>query len=336
MSGYTVLIRAPGDPERAPRRSGSDPNAWRKKVSVGTAEEWATRIIEHQADGEPRTFNRIMVEIAGVTADMAAQEPPERGLWLAVERGYLGWTASAPIYFKLIRPEGFRKRRTMAQPAPTTGSLGSTRLHQTKLELSGKFTVFDAGVKSREKWTSLGGFSSLGAAKDRARAWTVSTGRATYVFDRAEKLVYQAMFTPEMAKLYTQGWETPRTSRTGGDIDPGKRTPPIVVQHLGAPGNTGRLHYVLGRDPNEGYFGLVTWEGHSKPERVPLTSLAPAKGLPERPESPKRPKRTAQPERRAAPAPAKPPRSASRPSRRSGDVITADDLVRMALEKYRT
>jgi hypothetical protein len=100
---YVVIIRAKGDPERSPRPSSkSDPDhalAWKKKVQTGTPEEWADRIVKLLSDGVHRTFNRIVVELADTTADVAFGERPEQGLWLAVERGDLMLTHEAPILF---------------------------------------------------------------------------------------------------------------------------------------------------------------------------------------------------------------------------------------------
>jgi len=63
-----------------------------------TAEEWRTRIVAHLADGIPRTLNRIAVELVDATADVVG-DTAEAGLWLAVERGEIWWTAEAPIHF---------------------------------------------------------------------------------------------------------------------------------------------------------------------------------------------------------------------------------------------
>lgn len=103
LSAFTVLIRGPEDPQRSPRRKGTDPTAWKKKVRKGTPEEWADKIVELLSDGAPRTFNAITVELADTTADVAFQEQPEKGLWLAVDRGDLELTYEAPILFRARR-----------------------------------------------------------------------------------------------------------------------------------------------------------------------------------------------------------------------------------------
>lgn len=101
---YTVLIRAPWDPERRPREvrqaeMGKEAaavawQAWRK----APPEEWRARIVAHLADGVPRTFNRIAVELVDASADVVG-DTAEAGLWLAVERGEIWWTNEAPIHF---------------------------------------------------------------------------------------------------------------------------------------------------------------------------------------------------------------------------------------------
>lgn len=104
LAQYTVLIRAPGDPERRSRETrqaamGHEGAAvewrtWRK----ASAEEWRARIVAHLADGIPRTLNRIAVELVDATADVVG-DTAEAGLWLAVERGEVWWTSTAPIHF---------------------------------------------------------------------------------------------------------------------------------------------------------------------------------------------------------------------------------------------
>lgn len=104
LARYTVLIRAPGDPERRPREArqaamGKEAaavewRAWR----AASAEEWRARIVAHLADGNPRTFNRIAVELVDATADVVG-DTAQAGLWLAVERGEVWWTSDAPVHF---------------------------------------------------------------------------------------------------------------------------------------------------------------------------------------------------------------------------------------------
>lgn len=101
---YVHIIRAPGDPDermargaKARARTPGSENDRKKKS--GTPEEWCARIVEHLRDGEPRTFNRITVELIGATADALLHSPIDRGLWLAVERELIAYTLAAPVFF---------------------------------------------------------------------------------------------------------------------------------------------------------------------------------------------------------------------------------------------
>ncbi len=50
---------------------------------------WPDAIVAKLADGTPRTFNALCVEIDNVTADAAACEAPELALWDLVTDGVL-------------------------------------------------------------------------------------------------------------------------------------------------------------------------------------------------------------------------------------------------------
>ena len=62
-------------------------------------EEWSSIIHDHLSDGVPRTFNRIMIELADVSADVAFRESPDQGLWALVEKNLIDHTATTPVYF---------------------------------------------------------------------------------------------------------------------------------------------------------------------------------------------------------------------------------------------
>ena len=135
MAQYIVLIRGPGDPERRSREDRRRADAagattsWRKLVKL-SASEWAARIVAHLGDGVPRTFNRIMVELADVTADVVAGKSPEKGLWLAVKDGLIAWTAAAPVYFIAEECSGQRPPSTSGiedKAPPSTGSVEDNR-----------------------------------------------------------------------------------------------------------------------------------------------------------------------------------------------------------------
>jgi hypothetical protein len=99
MASYVHLIRAPGDPARSPRGPGRA-LLWRQ-LGKHSVSAWAERILALLSDGEPRTFNRIMVELADFGADTGFRENPDRALWHLVEQRKLVLTLEAPILFTI-------------------------------------------------------------------------------------------------------------------------------------------------------------------------------------------------------------------------------------------
>ncbi len=93
---YVVLIRSPFDPERLrrseQRKLGRGFEAWREDLR-GDPRAWAAKFVRLLRDGQSRTFNRLVLDATGrlYTADTASGKAPERGLWLAVEKGLLWW-----------------------------------------------------------------------------------------------------------------------------------------------------------------------------------------------------------------------------------------------------
>lgn len=118
---YVVIIRGKDDPVETKKRGHVDnPGgiSW-KEVDKHSPEEWRKRIVTLLKDGVPRTFNHIAVVLSGHTADVVFQKNPEKGLWLAVERGELEYTNEAPILFRI------RKRGAYDVPvSPTKASRG--------------------------------------------------------------------------------------------------------------------------------------------------------------------------------------------------------------------
>lgn len=105
MFVYLHIVRGSDDPARRQRATeradaGGDSQVWRKLFRKATTEQWRKAICDHLADGVPRTFNRIMVELADMTADVAFDKAPDRALWELVEAGTLEHTLEAPIYFR--------------------------------------------------------------------------------------------------------------------------------------------------------------------------------------------------------------------------------------------
>jgi hypothetical protein len=93
---YTHLIRDKHDPERPPRDGQT--MRWRT-IREHSVDEWRMRIVHLLSDGTPRTFNRIMLELAGFTADVCASSNADKGLWKAVRQHQLLLTLEAPVFF---------------------------------------------------------------------------------------------------------------------------------------------------------------------------------------------------------------------------------------------
>lgn len=99
---YIVLIRDRKDPERKLRGKEQGDVAPHLTMRRTPAEEWAKMIAKHMADGVPRTFNRIAVELLDKTADVVCTTPFLDALWLLVERLELEYTPVAPVYFRRV------------------------------------------------------------------------------------------------------------------------------------------------------------------------------------------------------------------------------------------
>ena len=103
IARYTVLIRAPDDPERM-HEEKDYVALWRRRLIKDTAETWFFRIGDHLLDGVARTMNRIGVELLDKTADNLFETPFEEGLWQLVEERHVEHTMDAPVLFRM-RPE---------------------------------------------------------------------------------------------------------------------------------------------------------------------------------------------------------------------------------------
>lgn len=106
MRAYTHLIRSPRDPERAEWRNTDNAAAWRRRLNKRSPEELAVEIHRHMADGVPRTFNRIAVEMIDKTADVVFGTSFDDALWQLVDRGDLQLTLLAPIRFRRRKEDG--------------------------------------------------------------------------------------------------------------------------------------------------------------------------------------------------------------------------------------
>jgi hypothetical protein len=116
LESLVHVIRAPGDPERRDKAAslGGSTDGLTKTVQGNAvkrlpADVCAEAIVEHLSDGQPRTFNRLGVEIWDKTADILWQEGPDKGLWLAVEQGRIEHTSHAPILFRRRAVQSVRR-----------------------------------------------------------------------------------------------------------------------------------------------------------------------------------------------------------------------------------
>lgn len=104
IQSYIVLIRAPDDPERTPRESGSrDMRAeWRRALMKQPVAEIEAAILLHMADGVARTLNRLSVEMIDKTADIIFETPFDAALWSLVSKGVVEFTVGAPVLFRKV------------------------------------------------------------------------------------------------------------------------------------------------------------------------------------------------------------------------------------------
>lgn len=94
---FTHLIRHPSDEEGLEllghhAGSGRDPSGWRRALA-DSAEPWLTNIVNVLRDCEPRTFNRICLEVTGGNyhADQCFENGPDVALWEGVDSGAIIW-----------------------------------------------------------------------------------------------------------------------------------------------------------------------------------------------------------------------------------------------------
>jgi hypothetical protein len=130
MDRYVHLIRADDDPERSPRekRRGQE-TKWNSGWSRNNQEMWEEGILNHLSDDIPRTFNRIMVEIADANADTAFEKAPDWALWKLVETYHLEFVNKAPLLFR--RPPGWKKHYRRSKHTSIGACGRSTTLFKT-------------------------------------------------------------------------------------------------------------------------------------------------------------------------------------------------------------
>lgn len=107
LAAYTILIRAPGDPERRSREERHAAmgvvaaSAEWKQLRKASVETWVERFRALMADGVPRTYNAMTVELIDATADVAPDNA-EAALWLLKERGEVEHTVDAPVLWRRV------------------------------------------------------------------------------------------------------------------------------------------------------------------------------------------------------------------------------------------
>lgn len=104
---YTIMIRAPGDPERRTREARHEAmgvkaaaGEW-KEIRKASVEVWAQRFAELLADGRAATLNALTVELADTTADVVGDNAID-ALWLLKERDLVEHTVDAPVLWRRI------------------------------------------------------------------------------------------------------------------------------------------------------------------------------------------------------------------------------------------
>ncbi len=109
LAHYLHLVRSPDDPERVDIRTLPEAlrdrvAAWRRSLAKATPESFEEPILALLADGVPRTFNRIAVELLDKTADVLLDTPPDRALWSLVFASKVEHSIAVPVLFRIRRP----------------------------------------------------------------------------------------------------------------------------------------------------------------------------------------------------------------------------------------
>ena len=114
---YVHLIRSDTDPKRLSReehralreKEGRSPaTAWRRDLSIlpQSVDRWRQVIGVLLEDGEPRTFNRLCLELTefAYTGDVCFRKGPDIALWRMVDASLVEHSIEAPVLFRLICP----------------------------------------------------------------------------------------------------------------------------------------------------------------------------------------------------------------------------------------
>jgi len=110
---YLHLIRSGDDPDTFHHRFRHEFPRYREQdvyaIECVPEDEWAGQILDLLADGTPRTFNRIAIELAGVVSATAFDTSLDHALWALVECGSIEHTYAAPIAFSTVRVRAQRR-----------------------------------------------------------------------------------------------------------------------------------------------------------------------------------------------------------------------------------
>jgi hypothetical protein len=100
LAGYLHLVRAPDDPERVRPKGGHADRAPHRTLAKLPYAECERRLLAGLADGTPRTFNRLCMEVFNLTADVVFTTQVNDALWRLVGRGEIEHTLEVPVLFR--------------------------------------------------------------------------------------------------------------------------------------------------------------------------------------------------------------------------------------------
>lgn len=134
-------------------------------LRFATVESWKQKIARLLSDGVPRTFNRISMELAGVSSDEAAFTVADNALWELVERRQVEFSQEVPVQFRLTGTTA-RPQYTPGGPKPEKGDLW---------EVASRGVTRPAEVVGYAEGGPMGGFVELQFYKDGAPDGDVET-----------------------------------------------------------------------------------------------------------------------------------------------------------------
>ena len=103
LDSFLHLVRSPSDPTRLSRegRKGRE-CAWKHDLRKSSKGRWLAGMQELLSDGQPRTFNRIVLELSSYeyAADVAFGTVADDALWELVGAEALEHTLATPVLFR--------------------------------------------------------------------------------------------------------------------------------------------------------------------------------------------------------------------------------------------